>query len=137
MGFNFAKIREKKIAKPHLHQRLKSTFFLLIFFFILQDTGVFSFWRNWFLKGSCLQGFGKCWSIVCISTYTLKPRYSEQVCQNLFVHYIKCNKLSKSTKLELGFVHYIGKFTILRFVISRFECTTTNMHLHSSLFCSK
>ena len=32
--------------------------------------------------------------------------------------------LSKSSKLELGFVHYIAKFTILRFVISRFECTT-------------
>ena len=32
--------------------------------------------------------------------------------------------LSKSSKWELGFVHYIAKFTILRFVISRFECTT-------------
>ena len=32
--------------------------------------------------------------------------------------------LSKSSKRELGFVHYIAKFTILRFVISRFECTT-------------
>ena len=31
--------------------------------------------------------------------------------------------LSKSTKWELGFVHYIAKFTISRFVISRFECT--------------
>ena len=30
--------------------------------------------------------------------------------------------LSKSSKLELGFVHYIGKFTRSRFVISRFEC---------------
>ena len=29
---------------------------------------------------------------------------------------------SKSPKWELGFVHYIMKFTILRFVISRFEC---------------
>ena len=28
-----------------------------------------------------------------------------------------------SLKWELGFVHYITKFTILRFVISRFECT--------------
>ena len=31
--------------------------------------------------------------------------------------------LSKSSKWELGFVHYIAKFTILRFVILRFECT--------------
>ena len=30
--------------------------------------------------------------------------------------------LGKSSKLELGFVHYIKKFTISRFVISRFEC---------------
>ena len=28
---------------------------------------------------------------------------------------------SKSSKWELGFVHYIKKFTISRFVISRFE----------------
>ena len=32
--------------------------------------------------------------------------------------------LSKSSKWELGFVHYITKFTISRFVISRFECTS-------------
>ena len=30
--------------------------------------------------------------------------------------------LSKSSKWELGLVRYITKFTILRFVISRFEC---------------
>ena len=30
---------------------------------------------------------------------------------------------SKSSNWELGFVHYIMKFTILRFVISRLECT--------------
>ena len=30
--------------------------------------------------------------------------------------------LSTSSKGELGFVHYIAKFTILGFVISRFEC---------------
>ena len=30
--------------------------------------------------------------------------------------------LSKSSKWELGSVHYIAKFTISRFVISRFEC---------------
>ena len=30
--------------------------------------------------------------------------------------------LGKSSKLELGFVNYIAKFTILRFLISRFEC---------------
>ena len=34
--------------------------------------------------------------------------------------------LSKSSKWELGFVHYITKFTILRFVISRFECISKN-----------
>ena len=39
------------------------------------------------------------------------------------IPYIKCNMLSKSSKWELGFVHYIAKFTISRFVISRFECT--------------
>ena len=53
---------------------------------------------------------------------TLKPRYSEQVCQTLFVHYVKCNMLIKSSKWELGLVHYITKFTIWRFVISKFEC---------------
>ena len=31
--------------------------------------------------------------------------------------------LGKSSKWELGFVHYITRFTKLRFVISRFECT--------------
>ena len=31
--------------------------------------------------------------------------------------------LSKFSKWELGFVHYIAKFTISRFVISSFECT--------------
>ena len=31
--------------------------------------------------------------------------------------------LSKSSKWELGFVHYIKKFTISRFVILRFEFT--------------
>ena len=30
--------------------------------------------------------------------------------------------LSKSSKWELGFVRYITKFTISRYVISRFEC---------------
>ena len=40
-----------------------------------------------------------------------------------FVHYIKCNIFSKSSKWEVGLVHYIEKFTISRFVISRLECT--------------
>ena len=31
--------------------------------------------------------------------------------------------VSKSSKWELDFVHYIAKFTKLRFAISRFECT--------------
>ena len=39
--------------------------------------------------------------------------------------HIKYNLLSKSSKWELGFVHYIGKFTRSRFVISRFECIYT------------
>ena len=30
--------------------------------------------------------------------------------------------LNKSSKWELGFVHCIAKFTISKFVISRFEC---------------
>ena len=34
--------------------------------------------------------------------------------------------LSKSSKWELGFVHYITKFTILRFIILRIECTYFN-----------
>ena len=42
---------------------------------------------------------------------------------NISLYQIKCNMLSKSSKWELGFVHYITKFTILRFVISKFECT--------------
>ena len=57
--------------------------------------------------------------------YTLKPRYSEHFRQTLFLHYIKCKMLSKSSKWELGFVHYIAKFTILRFIISRFELFET------------
>ena len=60
----------------------------------------------------------------------LKLLNSDQVYfrQTLFVHfinnslYIKCNMLSKSSKRELGFVHYIKKFTMSRFIISRFEC---------------
>ena len=32
--------------------------------------------------------------------------------------------LSTSSKWELGFVHYIKKFTNSRFVISRFDCST-------------
>ena len=38
--------------------------------------------------------------------------------------------LSISSKWELGFVHYIAKFTISRFVISRFECTKNNLRKH-------
>ena len=34
--------------------------------------------------------------------------------------------LKKSSKKELGFVHYIAKFTILRFIILRFVCTLNN-----------
>ena len=30
--------------------------------------------------------------------------------------------LSKTSKWELGLIHYIAKFTISRFVISRFKC---------------
>ena len=64
---------------------------------------------------------------------TLKPWYSEQVHQTLFVHYriihyVKCNMLSKSSEWELGFVHYSKKFTISRFAISRFECTLLILH---------
>ena len=39
------------------------------------------------------------------------------------LYHIKCNMLSKFSKWELGFVHYIAKFSILRFTISRFEYT--------------
>ena len=41
--------------------------------------------------------------------------------------------LSKSSKWELGFVHYIAKFTISRFVISRFECASTTFGKKSSI----
>ena len=34
--------------------------------------------------------------------------------------------LCKSSKWELGFVHYIAKFTISRFIIARFECNLKN-----------
>ena len=40
------------------------------------------------------------------------------------IHYNKCNMPSKSSKWELSFVKYIAKFTISKFVISRFECST-------------
>ena len=68
---------------------------------------------------------------------TLKPRYSEQVCQPIVVHYIKCNMPSKSSKWELGFVHYIAKFTISRFVISRFECTPSKCTIFYITFFKK
>ena len=41
--------------------------------------------------------------------------------------------LSKSSKWELSFVHYIVKFTISRFVISRFECTSYLITISLSL----
>ena len=41
--------------------------------------------------------------------------------------------LSKSSKWELAFVHYIAKFTISRFVISRFECTFKFCAVHVAL----
>ena len=50
------------------------------------------------------------------------------------IQFIKCNMLSKSSKWELSFVHYISKFTILRFVISRFECTIC-LNIKSQNFC--
>ena len=37
------------------------------------------------------------------------------------IHYFKCNMLSKSSKWELGLLYFIEKFTISRFIISRFE----------------
>ena len=61
--------------------------------------------------------------------FIFKSWYSEHVYQTLFcslyriIHYIKCNMPIKSSKWELGFVHYIAKFTTSRFAISRFECT--------------
>ena len=42
--------------------------------------------------------------------------------------------LSKSSKWELGFVHYITKFTLTRFIISRFECIPRNCHQASAQF---
>ena len=37
--------------------------------------------------------------------------------------------LSKSSKWDLGLIHYIAKFTISKFVISMFECTTMYLAL--------
>ena len=48
------------------------------------------------------------------TTYIEKLTISNVIC--LLVN------ISKSSKWELGLVHYITKFTISRFVISRFEC---------------
>ena len=45
------------------------------------------------------------------------------------IHYIKCNMLSKSSKWELGLVHYIAEFTISRFVMSRFKCTYVHTYI--------
>ena len=42
--------------------------------------------------------------------------------------------LSKTSKWELGFVHNIAKFTISRFVISRFECTLQEKILKQFFF---
>ena len=42
--------------------------------------------------------------------------------------------LSKSSKSELGFVHYITKFTISRFVISRFECIYIGLYVAKKNF---
>ena len=40
--------------------------------------------------------------------------------------------LSKSSKWEMGFVHNIAKFTMSRFVISKFECSSsTTTYLNS------
>ena len=36
--------------------------------------------------------------------------------------------VDKSSKLEQGFVYYIPKFTILMFVISKFESTTYSVY---------
>ena len=41
--------------------------------------------------------------------------------------YVICNVPNKSSKWELGFVHYITKFTISRFVILRFECISNDL----------
>ena len=49
--------------------------------------------------------------------------------------YIKCNMLSKSSKWGLGFVHYMAKFTILRFVISRFECICNSRDFIFTYLC--
>ena len=87
---------------------------------------VVKWWENCFLKK-----LKKFMNFFVMKNYllkkcTLKPRYSKKVCQTFFslyqiILYIKCNMLSKSSKWELGFVHYIVKFTISRFVILRFE----------------
>ena len=59
----------------------------------------------------------------------LKPRYIEQVCLILFVHYIEIFAISNviclvnpQNRSWFLFTHYIKKFTISRLVISRIEC---------------
>ena len=62
---------------------------------------------------------------ICTQTLIQRTSQSDPFCSLYrIIHYIKCNMLSKSSEQELGFVHYISKFTISRFIISRFECTT-------------
>ena len=48
-----------------------------------------------------------------------KARGMSTIYKDRIIHYIKCDMLSKSLNWELGLVHYIVKFTILRFVISK------------------
>ena len=50
------------------------------------------------------------------------------------IHYIKCIMPGKSSKWELGFVHYITKFTMSRFVILRFKCMYLTVKIYNLHF---
>ena len=68
------------------------------------------------------------WKKLYTQTSIWQTSPSDPFCSLFWIiHYIKCNVLSKSSIWEVGFVHYIAKFTIPRFVISRFECTILNV----------
>ena len=104
------------------------SFIFITFFDIDVSCYVNRIWKNIVKKGPnvyCISN--RCTIKSVTNSGSLKPQYSKQVRQTLFVHYriihyIKCNMLSKSSKWELGKVHYVAKFTISRFVISRFRC---------------
>ena len=77
--------------------------------------------RKWHANGQFMsfQGLKSCFVFWCEpQTSIQRTSPSDPFCSLCqIIHYIKCNILSKSSKWELSFVHYIAKFPI-----SRFQC---------------